>query len=69
MVPCIDPKHKGERQIKLEKDQIKAKTDRLRVKKSIKGRDNSNLDRSGSFKPKFTESDGRSDWKRVGDGA
>ena len=60
-VPCIDPKHKGEQQIKLEKDQIKEKFDGLIVKKSIKGRNNSDLDRSGSFKPKFTELDSRSD--------
>ena len=36
-VPCIDPKHKGERQIKFEKDHIKEKFDGLTVKKSIKG--------------------------------
>ena len=35
-VPCIDPKHKGERQIKLEEDHIKVKTDRLRVNKKHK---------------------------------
>ena len=34
--PYIDPKHKGERHIKLEKDRIKVKIDGLRVKKSIK---------------------------------
>jgi len=53
-VPCINPKHKGERQIKV-------KNDRLRVKKSIRGQNNSDLDISGSFKPKFTESDRKSD--------
>ena len=60
VVPCINPKHKGEKQIKLEKDQIKEKFDGLTVKKSIKGRNNSDLNRSRSFKPKFTESDGGS---------
>ena len=60
-IPCINTKHQGELQIKSEKDQIKVKTDRLRIKKSIKGRNNSDLDRSGSFKPKSTESDNRSD--------
>ena len=35
-VSCINPKHKGERQIELEEDQIKVKNDRLRVKMSIK---------------------------------
>ena len=60
-VPCIDPKHKGERKIKSEIDHIKAKINGLTVKKSIKGRNNSDLDRSGSFKPKSTESDSRSD--------
>ena len=43
-VPCINPKHKGERHIKSEKDQIKVKNDRLRIKKSIKGRNNSDLE-------------------------
>ena len=51
VVPCIDPKHKGEQQIKLEKYQIKEKFDGLTVKKSIKGRNNSDLDIYGSFKP------------------
>ena len=36
-VPCVNPKHQGEQQIKSEKDQIKVKIDRLRTKKSIKG--------------------------------
>ena len=60
-VPCIIPKHKGEPQIMSEKDQIKVKTDRLRIKKSIKGQNNSDLDRYGSFEPKSTKSDSRSD--------
>ena len=47
------------------KDQIKVKTDRLRIKKSIKGQNNSDLDRYGSFKPRFTESDSRSDWREL----
>ena len=36
VVPYIDPKHKGERQIKLEKDQIKVKFDGLTIKKEHK---------------------------------
>ena len=63
VVPYINPKHKGEWQTKLEKYQIKVKTNRLRVKESIKGRNNSNLGRSGSFTPKYTESDNRFDWR------
>ena len=39
-VPGIDPKHKGERKIKLEIDRIKEKIDGLIVKKSIKRRTN-----------------------------
>ena len=61
VVPCIDPKHKGERQIKLDKYQIKVKFDGLTVKKSIKGRNNSDLDRSRSFKQKYIESDSKYD--------
>ena len=61
VVPCINPKHQGERQIKSEKDQIKVKTDRLGIKKSIKGQNNLDLDRYGSFGPKSTESNSRSD--------
>ena len=49
-------KTQGERKIKLEIDQIKVKTDRLRIKKSIKDWNNSDLDISGSFKPKSTDS-------------
>ena len=61
VVPYINPKHQGERQIKSEKDQIKAKTNILRIKRSIKGQNNSDLDRSRSFKPKLTKSESRSD--------
>ena len=60
VVPYINKKHKGERQIKSEIDQIKVKNDRLRIKKSIKGPNNSDLDRSRSFKPKFTNSGSKS---------
>ena len=60
VVPCIDPKHKGEQQIKLEKYHIKVKIDGLTVKRSIKSRNTSDLNRFESFKPKFTESDNRS---------
>ena len=46
---------------KVEIDQIKEKIDGLTVKKSIKSKNNSDLNKSKSFKPKFTELDGRSD--------
>ena len=58
-------KTQGERKIKSEKDQIKVKTNRLRIKESIKGRNNSDLDKSRSFEPKSTESDSRSDWREL----
>ena len=64
-VPWIDPKHKGERKIKLEIDQIKVKIDGLTVTKSIKSWNTSDLSRSESFKPKFTESDRKSDWREL----
>ena len=54
-------KTQGERNIKLDIDEINEKIDGLTVKKNIKSQNNSDLDRSKSFKPKFTESDGRSD--------
>ena len=64
-VPYINPKHKGEWHIKLEKDHIEVKTDRLRVKKSIRGQNNSDLDWSWSFKPKYIESDSRSNLREL----
>ena len=58
-------KTQGERKIKLEIDQIKEKIDGFTVKKSIKSQNNSYLNIYESFKPKFTESDGRSDWREL----
>ena len=46
-------------------DQIKEKFHVLTVKKSIKSWNNSDLNRSESFKPKFTKSDGRSNWREL----
>ena len=67
--PWIDPKHKREWKIRSEIDQIKAKFDGLTVKKSIKSWNNSYLNRSGSFKPKFTKSDGKSNGRELDTGA
>ena len=58
-------KTQGEWKIKLEIDYIKEKFDELTVTKSMKSQNNSYLKRSKSFKPKFTESDGRSDWREL----
>ena len=65
VIPWIDPKHKRERKIKSKIDQIKEKIDGLTVKKSIKSWNNSDMNRSKSFKPKFTDSDSRSNWREL----